>query len=364
MVSSVWHYYDVASAFDAKNRRVLKSFYDETTTKTSTWFFYYDASDRLTEVKYTPDTGTSTTYSTFQLVWLGQRLVAYLQTDTTSGGSTLSRRYVGTDETGRPIDMWSWPSSGDAARVWAINPSAWGMDTVVTGAGTFQPILFAGQYNDVETAALENDGATIHRPGLVLDGGRTYDAFVGGYLQVDPSAAEMWSSYVYLPDCGEAGCTGGDGGGGEGDPTECSAQCWAWCEIDDPLDLCNCGPCNTNGSGQEGGPSVYDPPQCSLGHDNTLYSEAGCSTCQGKCKTNHPQPACKTNTTACRTAQAEWEEAFCDCYYHQCGIICEPCCQDVQNTLCADTPDVIAKVLTCPLPRTPPGNGGGNRHPQ
>ncbi len=47
---SAWHYYDVASAFDATNRRVFKSFYDETTTTTAQWFFYYDPMNRLVEV--------------------------------------------------------------------------------------------------------------------------------------------------------------------------------------------------------------------------------------------------------------------------------------------------------------------------
>jgi RHS repeat-associated protein len=93
--------------------------------------------------------------------------------------------------------MLSWPSSGDSVRVWAINPSAWGMDTNAVGPTVFQPILFAGQYQDVETAAYENDGATIHRPGVVLNGYRTYDPFTGTYLQVDPLADETWNSYVY-----------------------------------------------------------------------------------------------------------------------------------------------------------------------
>jgi len=42
--------------------------------------------------------------------------------------------------------------------------------------------------------AYENDGATIARPPLVLDGFRTYDPFVGGYLQV---VDQTWSGYVY-----------------------------------------------------------------------------------------------------------------------------------------------------------------------
>jgi YD repeat-containing protein len=200
-VDGNWDYYDVASAFDAGNRRVYKSFYDETSEQTSTWFFYYDPINRLTEIRYTPNTATSGTYDTYQLVWLGNRLVAYLEEDTIGLTTTNSARYVGTDESGRAIDMWSWPGfasgSGSASRVWSINPSAWGMDEVVVGVGTFQPVLFAGQYQDVETTAYENDGVTVHRPGVVLEGQRTYDPFTGGYLQVDPMLTNTWSTYVY-----------------------------------------------------------------------------------------------------------------------------------------------------------------------
>ena len=71
-------------------------------------------------------------------------------------------------------------------RVWTINPDAWGNDTVLVGSSVFQPILFAGQYKDDETTAWQNDGTTRHPPGVVLNGYRTYDPWVGGYLQVDP----------------------------------------------------------------------------------------------------------------------------------------------------------------------------------
>jgi RHS repeat-associated protein len=195
-VGASWNYYDVASAFDARNRRIFKSFYNETTLKTATWFFYYDALDRLTEIKYTPDTSASSTYTLFQLVWLGDKLVLYWQTDYPS--VTTSKRYISTDETNRPIDMMSWPTSGAATRVWTIYASAWGFDGVLVGSAVFQPILFAGQYKDDETTAWQNDGLTRHRPGLVLNGFRTYDPWVGSYLQVDPLSKTTWSSFVYV----------------------------------------------------------------------------------------------------------------------------------------------------------------------
>ena len=191
-----WHYYQVASSFDARNRRVFKSFFDESTSKMATWFFYYDALNRLAEVRYTPDTSASSTYTVFQLVWLEDRLVLYWQIDYPS--ATTSKRYVATDETGRPLDMWTWPSSGNAARAWATAPDAWGYDKNSVGQTIYQPMLFAGQYRDDETVSLWDDHATVARPGVVLNGFRTYDAFVGGYLQVDPLVDSTRSSYVYV----------------------------------------------------------------------------------------------------------------------------------------------------------------------
>lgn len=47
---------------------MFKSFYDETTLKTAKWCFYYDALDRQTEVRYTPDTSAASTYTFLQLV--------------------------------------------------------------------------------------------------------------------------------------------------------------------------------------------------------------------------------------------------------------------------------------------------------
>ena len=193
--AGAWHTYDVASAFDERNRRVYKSFFDNTTSKFATWFFSYDGNNRLVEVTYTPDTASPSSYSVFQMFWLRDRLVLYWQVDYPS--TTTSRRYVGTDESGRPIDMWSWPSTGDGSRVWTVNPRAWAVDTNGVGPAIFQPIMFVGQYQDAETTAYIDSSGTNHRPGVALNGFRTYDPFTGGYLQVDPLVDASWSTYVY-----------------------------------------------------------------------------------------------------------------------------------------------------------------------
>ena len=190
-----WMQFQSTSQFDGQNRRMLRTFYNPFWGTSSTWYFYYDPYDRLTQVRYTPSITAPTTYQVFEFLWLGDKLTAYWQTDYPS--ATTSKRYVSTDETDRPLDMMSWPASGDATRIWAINPSSWGFDTLAVGPFVYQPLLFAGQYRDENTDAYENDGATVHRPSVALNGYRTYDPFAGAYLQVDPIVAETWSSYVY-----------------------------------------------------------------------------------------------------------------------------------------------------------------------
>lgn len=213
-----WYGYTAQSAFDAKNRRVYKSFTADKTT--STWFFYYDPLDRLTEVLYTPDSSAPGTYQLFHLLWLGDRLTAYVQIDMPS--KTLSKRYVMTDETNRPVEMWNWPSSGDTSRIWAINPSAWGFDTNVLGASYFQPVLFVRQYQDTETGAHQDDGTTVHRPALADSSSRTYDPFVGNYVQVITASPSQYVAigndrpYSYLAirqkheSCGSVGYARGE----------------------------------------------------------------------------------------------------------------------------------------------------------
>jgi hypothetical protein len=184
--ASAWQLYSLSSAFDAKGKRVWKMLQNTVTGTTALTYFYYDPLGRLTEVRHTPDGASPSTYSLFQMIWLGDRLTAYWQTDYPS--VTTSKRYVVTDETNRPVEMWSWPTSNNAAAVWGIDPSAWGFDTQLLGANIFQPVLFAGQYKDTETTAFLNDTVSVHRPGLLLDKARTYDAFAGSYLQVSPGA--------------------------------------------------------------------------------------------------------------------------------------------------------------------------------
>jgi RHS repeat-associated protein len=92
----------------------------------------------------------------------------------------------------------SWPTSGNASRVWSINPDAWGFDKNLVGPTVYQPVLLAGQYKDDETVALQNDHSTVHRPGVVVNGFRSYDPWSGSYLQVDPMVESTWSTYVYV----------------------------------------------------------------------------------------------------------------------------------------------------------------------
>nr|HEX4315401.1 RHS repeat-associated core domain-containing protein [Kofleriaceae bacterium] len=366
-VSTAWHFYDVNSTFDERNRRVSKSFYDETTAKTSTWFFYYDIQSRLTQVRYTPDVSAPATYSLINLMWLGQRLVMYLESDWPAG--TGSKRYVGTDETGRPIDMWSWPASGNAARVWATNPSAWGMDKVVTGGGVFQPVLFAGQYQDVETTAFETDGATIHRPGLALNGFRTYDPFIGGYLQTDPMVAQTWSSYVYVDsdpvgardelglDCGNECPPGGGGdgpegpGGGKSCDYVCAAACSdGWTEWAAEA-FCDCDYCNS--LHEEGTPSsdVCGPGKM----DNPDFNPELCDGVILECKKKFHISGCQ-DTPWCEIVRNQQIKSFCGCFFKINGADKCQVCLPITGRECPWE----AAVDTADGPPPPdPQNGGG-----
>jgi hypothetical protein len=179
--TSSWHQYYLTNVFDQRGRRISKSFHDTTTSQLSTTYFYYDPANRLIEVQHWPDTATTSVYSVHQVLWLDTRPVAMTQTDYPA--ATLSRRFIHGDDVGRPLEMYSWPSSGDGVRVWATNTDAWSSDDIVLGTGVFQPLLFGGQVRDDETTAW-HDYAQRQRPALVhLTRGRTYDPFLGIHLQ-------------------------------------------------------------------------------------------------------------------------------------------------------------------------------------
>lgn len=332
-VSGAWHYYDVASAFDHRNRRVFKSLYDETTGKTAQWFFYYDVYDRLTEIDYTPDVSTPSTLSYYHVVWLGSRVVAFVQVDIATG--TVSKRYATVDETSRIEKLWNYPSSGNATIVWDVNQSAWGRDVVLTNSA-FQPFLFSGQYVDAETVSLMDDGATVHRNSVVLNGYRTYDSMLGAYLQVDPLVEQTFSSYTYahsdpVGNSDPDGALDGEiivvtGTAPKLGKADCGIEGWCFPDPPNPCDILtgSCGlgpPHNGPGTGHSGNDGGDDP-----GLDTSSTGRHGCNdvTCQTtfahyegdysesqRCLTlkagtdyryNTDSAACATAYTLCQTA--------------------------------------------------------------
>ncbi len=199
---SSWHDYTISNAYDERNRRIFKSFYDEDEETEAQWFFYYDVFDRLVSVKHTPDISSPSTYTLYEFYWIDSRPVAYYQTSYPS--VTTARRFTHADELNRPVDVWSWPGTGDAERVWAINPDLFGWDEIVVGnlwyAPVYQPLRFPGQYVDVETESQINGrmGPVAVRPPLHENRHRTYDPYTGTYLQVDPKVEDTWEAYNYV----------------------------------------------------------------------------------------------------------------------------------------------------------------------
>lgn len=192
------HSYVVTNAYDERNRRIFKSFKDTSNGVEAQWFYYYDQWDRLVEAKYTPNIATSSTYSVYYWYYLEDLPFLYYQVDSPGGATT--RRFLHADEQGRPHAAWSWPSSGSATRVWEVEAGAFGWDVATVGASMFQPLRFAGQFEDSETAAAVLGGSgqqIIKRPALLYNWQRHYDPFVGMYLQVDPLVVGSLQSYAY-----------------------------------------------------------------------------------------------------------------------------------------------------------------------
>jgi RHS repeat-associated protein len=194
-ISSSWNDYTITYAYDERNRIIFKSFYDEDDHEEAQWFFYWDQFDRLIQAKHTPDIDTSS----ILWYWLENRPFLYYQIDYRAEARTITtRRYLNGDEQGRPLAAWSWPSSGNATRVWEVDPGLFGWDEVTVGPDIYQPIRFPGQLYDEDTEAFKDDsGAVLVRPGICYNRYRSYDSFTGTYLQVDPLVGTTWNAYVY-----------------------------------------------------------------------------------------------------------------------------------------------------------------------
>ncbi len=173
--------YAITNAYDHRDRRVLRTFYNSYSGVTSQWFFYYDLEDRLIEVRHVPNAASPTTYSIYQWYWLGKRQVAYFGTDYPA--ATTARYFVHADESNRPIEVFSWPAAGDAVAVWASNPDAFGWDRLgLPQTVGYQPLRSHGAYYEDNTQAWK-DTTWTDRPPLLTNMGTTFDPMTASYLQ-------------------------------------------------------------------------------------------------------------------------------------------------------------------------------------
>ncbi len=191
----VWATYTITNAYDHKGRRVFKSYVWNGVE--SQWFFYYDLTDHLIEIKYTPNISSPSTYSLFDYFWLDDRPVAYYQVDYPS--VTTTRRYIHTNADNRVVELWSWAADNSGSRVWALNPDAFGWDEILLGSTIFQPLrgVDSLEYFEEETVA-RNDSNSSLRPQLHLTRAGYYDPLTATVLQVDPTVSSVMSFTIGL----------------------------------------------------------------------------------------------------------------------------------------------------------------------
>lgn len=177
-----WVTYTITNAYDHQGRRYLRSLLAGGVE--SQTFYSYDESSRLVEVTHTPNVSAPTTYAVYQLYWLGERPLALYATSYVSGSPTVARYFTTADDANDVLELTSWPSSGDATVVWAVNQDAFGWDDVVVGSGLFQPLGKAGWIREGNSEAWHGT-TTVGRPALQCRGGRYMDPMTGGDVQSD-----------------------------------------------------------------------------------------------------------------------------------------------------------------------------------
>jgi YD repeat-containing protein len=175
--------YRVTYAYDHKDRLVFRSWYRSSDGFQNQTFYYYDLNDRLIEVKVLPNAADTSTYTIYDFYWLGHRPVAMWATS--FPGSTTARYFMHADDSNRVLEVYDWPSSGDANLVWGVNPDEFGWDRIAIGT-IFQPLRLNNALYDQDTRAPKSCASfvtTFDRPGLLLDRGTTYDPFTETTLQ-------------------------------------------------------------------------------------------------------------------------------------------------------------------------------------
>lgn len=190
--------YVMTNAYDERNRRIFKSFKDTITNQEAQWFFYYDQWDKLVQAIHTPDVADSNDYSIYEWFYVEGEPTVYYQSDYVNGANTATtRRFLFNDEQGRPHTAWTFPSSGSAVRAWEVEAGSWGTDSITAGTGTFQPIVFPGQFRDAETTASLSNGSEV-RSALVYNWHRHYDPTIGSYVSPDNRhLASREGTYTY-----------------------------------------------------------------------------------------------------------------------------------------------------------------------
>ena len=181
--------------------------------------------------------------------------------------------------------------------------------------------------------------------------GTTYDAFTGGYLQIDPLLEESWSPYIYV----NTDPVGGDDRTGQlmkplSPPR--FRQFLDICGADDCFDLDPCLVDSFSGDTLFGGTSggTLDGTSCDTGpggsecesgfYPNGVYSASGCQSCKDFCSNVADRECPENSLTGVRYCVSgdSYDSVWQDCWdkssgpaggggWSTCEAVCRECNQ-------------------------------------
>jgi len=206
--ASPMQHHTISIVYDHRSRPLVVTDHDDTTAFESRWQYFWDLSDRLSNVIHVPDASDPTHYVTDSYVPIEPLLVGRDRAEFWAWGGNETFLYYATGPEGLPAAAYSFtPGTSSTAEVWRAQWGPFGNLLSETGsAATYAaPFRFQGQLELPGSAATWWSGSTLvtSRDEVALNRWRAYDPRVGQYLQPEPvlvsGGMDAWSWSASVP---------------------------------------------------------------------------------------------------------------------------------------------------------------------